>query len=110
MVGLAFLTDAAASMQLLIYELMDEDLNSYINNTTKRREVPSLFQRLKIASQISSGLSWVASKGIIHGCGWAEGVCVGGGGGLSLVSSWFLLCTLDRVLCTVYCVLCTVDC
>lgn len=31
---------------LLIYELMDEDLNSYINNTTKRKEVPSLFQRL----------------------------------------------------------------
>ncbi len=46
---------------------MDEDLNSYINNTTKRKEVPTLFQRLKIASQVASGLSWVASKGIIHG-------------------------------------------
>ena len=51
----------------MVYELMDEDLNSYINNTTKRKEIPTLFQRLKIASQIASGLSWVASKGIIHG-------------------------------------------
>jgi serine/threonine protein kinase len=46
---------------------MDEDLNSYINNTTKRKEIPTLFQRLKIASQIASGLSWVASKGVVHG-------------------------------------------
>jgi serine/threonine protein kinase len=55
------------SKLLLVYELMDEDLNSYINNTTKRKEIPTLFQRLKVASQVASGLSWVASKGVVHG-------------------------------------------
>lgn len=67
LMGTCFVQQGKKNKLLLIYELMDEDLNSYINNTTKRKEIPSLFQRLKIASQIASGLSWVASKGIIHG-------------------------------------------
>lgn len=67
LMGTCFVAQGGNSKLLLIYELMDEDLNSFINNTTKRKEVPTLFQRLRIASQIASGLSWVASKGIIHG-------------------------------------------
>ena len=62
-----FPTSVSQSKLLLVYELMDEDLNSFINNTTKRKEIPTLFQRLKIASQVASGLSWVASKGVVHG-------------------------------------------
>ncbi len=83
LMGTCFIAQGGHSKLLLVYELMEEDLNSCkkleneffffflffqdIVNTTKRDEIPTLFQRLKIASQIASGLSWVASKGIIHG-------------------------------------------
>ena len=67
LMGTCFIPAGSNSKLLLVYELMDEDLNSFINNTTARNDVPTLFQKLKIASQVASGLSWVASKGIIHG-------------------------------------------
>lgn len=67
LMGTCFVHEKGKNKLLLIYELMDEDLNSFTNNTLKRGEMPTLFQRLKIASQVASGLSWVASKGIIHG-------------------------------------------
>ena len=65
LIGTCFVKQDEKKKLLLIYEMMDGDLNSTIKDLSI--EPPSIVKRIKICYQIGSALGYVASKGIIHG-------------------------------------------
>ena len=63
LMGTCFVRQEEKKKLLLIYELMEGDLNS----TIKHLPPPPFYRRIKICEQIATALAFVASKGIIHG-------------------------------------------